>query len=296
MSHPQAADPHPRRRVAALDATLAYVDTGAATGPPCVFLHGNPTSSYLWRNVIPPVAAAGLRCLAPDLVGMGESSPAPAGRYDFADHARYLDAWFDAVLPAGRLVLVLHDWGGALGFDWARRHALRVRGIAYMETIVAPIPSWDDWPANARGIFQALRSPAGEKLIVEKNVFIEGILPNAILGGLSPAAHERYRAPFRDAARRQPMLSWPRNIPIGGEPKSVAEIAARYAAWLETAPVPKLFVNAEPGSILVGRQRAACRRWPHQTEVTVPGAHFIQEDSPAEIGRAVADFARTLAP
>ncbi len=296
MSRPSAADPHPRRRVAALGATLAYVDTGPDGAPPVVFLHGNPTSSYLWRNVIPPVAAGGARCLAPDLVGMGSSSPAPDGRYDFADHRRYLDAWFDAVLPAGRLVLVLHDWGGALGFDWARRHAQRVRGIAYMETIVAPIGGWDDWPANARNIFQALRSPAGEGLIFEKNVFIEGILPNAILGGLAPEAHERYRAPFKDKARRQPMLSWPRNIPIGGEPREVAAVAADYAAWLAAAPVPKLFVNAEPGSILVGRQREACRRWPNQSEVTVRGAHFIQEDQPAEIGQAVAAFVARLAP
>lgn len=278
--------------IAVLDTRMTYGESGA--GPPVVFLHGNPTSSYLWRNVIPSVAPVA-RCLAPDLVGMGRSGKNPAGAYTFADHARYLDAWFDAVLPNERVVLVVHDWGGALGFHWARRHADRVRGIAYMETIVAPIESWDDWPANARNIFQAIRSPAGEKIILEKNVFIEGILPGSILRKLSPAEHDAYRAPFREPGEgRRPMLTWPRQIPIAGEPKDVVEIAAAYQAWLAASPVPKLFVNAEPGSILVGKQREACRRWPNQTEVTVKGSHFIQEDSPGEIGRAVADFVRRL--
>jgi len=278
--------------IAVLDTRMSYSESGA--GPPVVFLHGNPTSSYLWRNVIPSVAPVA-RCLAPDLVGMGRSGKSPAGAYTFADHARYLDAWFDAVLPKERVVLVVHDWGGALGFHWARRHADRVRGIAYMETIVAPIESWDDWPENARNIFQAMRSPAGEKIILEKNVFIEGILPGSILRKLSPEEHDAYRAPFREPGEgRRPMLTWPRQIPIAGEPKDVAEIAAAYQAWLARSPVPKLFVNAAPGSILVGRQREACRRWPNQIEVSVKGSHFIQEDSPSEIGAAVADFVRRL--
>ncbi len=298
MSTIDSADPHPRRRVSVLDSAMRYADTGQGSagqnGPVAVFLHGNPTSSYLWRNVIPHVARLA-RCLAPDLIGMGASGKNPAGRYTFADHARYLDAWFGAVLPRENVVLVVHDWGGALGFDWARRHPARVRGIAYMETIVAPIASWDDWPENARNIFQAMRSPAGEKIILEKNVFIEGILPGSILRKLSPAEHDAYRAPFREAGEgRRPMLTWPRQIPIAGEPKDVAEIAAAYAAWLAQSPVPKLFVNAEPGSILVGAQRDFCRRWPNQQEVTVRGLHFVQEDSPAEIGRAVADFVRSL--
>jgi len=192
-------------------------------------------------------------------------------------------------------VLVVHDWGGALGFDWARRHAERVRGIAYMETIVAPIASWDDWPENARNIFQAMRSSAGEKIILEKNLFIEGVLPGAIVRKLAPEEHDAYRAPFMAAGEgRRPMLTWPREIPIGGEPKDVAAIAAAYAAWLAQSPLPKLFIDAEPGSILVGRQREACRRWPNQTEVTVKGAHFIAEDSPHEIGEAVADFVRRV--
>jgi len=292
-----AADPHLRKRVVVLDSAMSYVDAGQGAREPngsVVFLHGNPTSSYLWRNIIPHVAPLA-RCLAPDLIGMGASGKNPSGSYTFADHMRYLDAWFDAVLPRENVVLVVHDWGGALGFDWARRHAARVRGIAYMETIVAPIASWDDWPENARNIFQAMRSPAGEKIILEKNVFVEGILPGAILRKLSPAEHDAYRAPFREAGEsRRPTLTWPRQIPIAGEPKEVAEIAASYSAWLAQSTVPKLFVNAEPGSILTGRQREACRRFPNQTEIAVKGAHFIQEDSPNEIGAAVADFVRRL--
>ena len=292
-----AADPHPRQRITVLDSDMSYAEAGqgvrGSTGP-VVFLHGNPTSSYLWRNVIPHVAPVA-RCLAPDLIGMGASGKNPSGRYAFADHARYLDAWFDAVVPrdrtSGRVVLVVHDWGGALGFDWARRHPDRVRGIAYMETIVAPIASWDDWPENARNIFQAMRSPAGEKIILKKNVFVEGILPGSILRKLSAEEHDAYRAPFREAGEgRRPMLTWPRQIPIAGEPKDVAAVAAAYQAWLAQSPLPKLFINAEPGSILVGRQREACRRWPNQTEVTVKGSHFIPEDSPHEIGAAIAQF------
>ena len=295
-----AADPHPRKRVSVLDSAMSYVDTGAGQGAAApsgavvAFLHGNPTSSYLWRNVIPHVAPLA-RCLAPDLIGMGASGKNPAGGYTFADHARYLDAWFEAVLPRERVVLVLHDWGGALGFHWARRNEARVAGLAYMETIVAPIASWDDWPENARNIFQAMRSPAGEELVLKKNIFVEGILPRAILRKLAPEEHDAYRAPFREAGEgRRPMLTWPRQIPIAGEPKDVADVTAQYAAWLAQSPVPKLFVDADPGSILIGRQRETCRHFPNQAEITVKGAHFIQEDSPHEIGAAVADFVRRL--
>ena len=285
-----AADPHPRRRVRALDTELAYVDTG--TGDPVVFLHGNPTSSYLWRNVIPHVAGAG-RCLAPDLVGMGESGRAPDGSYRLVDHARYLDAWFDA-LGLRRVTLVVHDWGSALGFHWARRHPERVRGVAYMEAIVRPV-TWAEWPEAARKIFQAMRSPAGEELVLQKNVFVERILPASVLRGLTPEALERYRAPYREPGEsRRPTLTWPRQIPIDGEPADVVAIAEAYAAWLAASPLPKLFVNADPGSILTGAQREFCRTWPNQDEVTVRGAHFLQEDSPDEIGRAVAAFVRRL--
>ncbi|MGE0733476.1 MAG: haloalkane dehalogenase [Alphaproteobacteria bacterium] len=291
-----AEDKFIRQRVAVRDSAMAYVDTQAEAKPgglTAVFLHGNPTSSYLWRNVIPHVAPL-VRCLAPDLIGMGQSGKAPNGHYGFLDHAGYLDAWFDVLRLDRKIVLVLHDWGGGLGFHWAHRFPARVAAIAYMETLVCPV-DWADWPANARNIFQALRSPAGEQLILEKNIFIEGILPGATLGGLSKAAHEVYRAPFRDKGEgRRPMLSWPRHIPIEGEPPAMVELVAAYGASMQESKIPKLFVNAEPGSILTGRARDFCRTWPNQTEVTVRGAHFIQEDSPDAIGQAVAGFVSNL--
>jgi len=266
---------------------MAYVDTGA--GDPVVFLHGNPTSSYLWRNVIPHVAPAH-RCLAPDLVGMGRSGRAPDGAYRFVDHARYLDAWFEALGLRARVTLVGHDWGSALAFHWARRHPERVRALIYMEGIVRPL-TWAEWPEAARRIFQAMRSPAGEELVLDKNVFVERILPASVLRGLGEAEMQVYREPFREPGEsRRPTLTWPRQIPVEGEPPDVTAIVDDYARWLGTSPLPKLFVNAEPGSILVGAQREFCRAWPHQEEVTVRGSHFIQEDSPAEIGGAIAAF------
>ena len=282
-----AADPHPRKRAAAADSEIAYVDTGAADGRPVVFLHGNPTSSYLWRNTIPHAAGRG-RCLAPDLIGMGDSGPSSSG-YRFVDHARYLDAWFDALEIDGA-VLVVHDWGSALGFHWARRHPERVAGVVYMEAVVRPL-SWSEWPAPARDFFRALRSPAGEAMILERNLFVERILPASVIRGLGEAEMAAYRRPFaRPGESRRPTLTWPRQIPIDGEPADVAAIAESYAAWLSESAVPKLFVNAEPGTILVGAQREFCRGWPNQTEVTVAGTHFIQEDSPHEIGAALAAF------
>lgn len=286
-------DPFPRKRVAVLDSEMAYIETGESSGPTIVFLHGNPTSSYLWRNVIPHVASLG-RALAPDLIGMGQSGPAAGGAYRFADHARYLDAWFETVAGDGPVVIVSHDWGGALGFHWARRNASRIAGIAYMETIVQAM-SWDDWPDDARSIFQGFRSPKGEELVLEKNFFVEKVLPASVLRGLTPREMEVYRLPYMEPGEsRRPTLTWPREIPIDGEPADVAEIVAASGRWLETAEVPKLFVNADPGSILVGPQREYCRSWPNQKEVTVEGMHFIQEDSPAEIGEAVAAFVRGL--
>ena len=291
MSQPPipAADPHPRRRVRVLDSEMAYVDTGS--GDPVVFLHGNPTSSYLWRNVIPPVAASH-RCLAPDLIGMGDSGKAPAGSYRFADHARYLDAWFEALGLARDVILVVHDWGSALGFHWARRHPERVRGLVYMEALVRPV-TWDEWPEAARKIFQVMRSPAGEEVVLTKNVFVERILPASVLRGLTEDEMAVYRRPFREPGEsRRPTLTWPREIPVGGEPADVVAIADAYARWLSASQIPKLFVNAEPGTILTGAQREFCRRWPNQQEVTVRGSHFVQEDSPSEIGQAAAAFVR----
>jgi haloalkane dehalogenase len=274
-------------RIRVLDTEMAYVDRGR--GRPVVFLHGNPTSSYLWRNIIPHVEGDA-RCLAPDLVGMGQSGKAPAGAYRFVDHARYLDAWLDAMNLARDVTLVVHDWGSALGFHWARRHPDRVAGLVYMEAIVRPL-TWAEWPENARKVFQGMRSPAGEDLVLQKNVFVERILPASVMRGLGDAEMDVYRAPYREPGEsRRPVLTWPREIPIDGEPADVVAIVDAYATWLARSPVPKLFVNAEPGSILVGAQREFCRAWPHQEEVTVKGLHFVQEDSPREIGQAIRAF------
>ena len=282
-----AADPYARRRTPVLDTAMAYVDAGA--GDPVVFLHGNPTSSYLWRNVIPHVERQG-RCLAPDLVGMGDSGKAPAGSYRFADHARYLDAWLDALALERNVTLVMHDWGSALGFHWAHRHPGRVRGLVYMEALVRPV-SWVEWPDSARKIFQAMRSPAGEDMVLAKNVFVERILPASVLRGLTEAEMAVYRRPYLEPGEsRRPTLTWPRQIPIDGEPADVTAIVDGYARWLATSDIPKLFVNADPGTILTGAQREFCRTWPNQQEVTVKGTHFIQEDSPVEIGQAIAAF------
>ena len=282
------ADPYTRKRVKVLDSEMAYVDTG--NGAPIVFLHGNPTSSYLWRNVIREVEASG-RCLAPDLIGMGESGKAGDGDYTFATHAKYLDAWFDAVLPSGKVVLVIHDWGSGLGFHWANRHRDRVEGIVYMEAIVQSM-AWDDWPEGARKIFQGMRSDAGEEMVLKKNVFIERILPASVLRGLSDEEMEVYRRPSVEPGEsRRPTLTWPRQIPLEGAPEDVTKIVQEYGAWLSSdESLPKLFINADPGTILIGKQRDFCRTWPMQEEITVKGLHFIQEDAPVEIGRAVAAF------
>lgn len=292
MSEPiGTADPHPRRRIRVLDTELAYVDTGQ--GKPVVFLHGNPTSSCLWRNIIPHLATAH-RCLAPDLVGMGESGRAPAGSYRFVDHARYLDAWFETLGLTGGVTLVVHDWGSALGFHWARRHPDAVRALVYMEAIVRPV-TWTEWPEPARKVFQAMRSPAGDEMVLQKNVFVERILPASVLRGLTEAEMAVYRKPYLEAGEsRRPTLTWPRQIPIEGEPADVVAIVDAYAGWLAKSRVPKLFVNAEPGVILTGAQRDFCRTWPNQDEVTVRGSHFVQEDSPREIGEALAAFLSRL--
>jgi haloalkane dehalogenase len=224
---------------------------------------------------------------------MGRSGKAAGGSYRLADHARYLDAWLET-LGVNGATLVVHDWGSALGFDWARRHPGRVRALVYMEAIVRPV-TWDDWPEAARKIFQALRSPAGEEMVLQKNVFVERILPASVLRGLTHEEMEHYREPFRTPGEsRRPTLTWPREIPVDGEPADVVAVVEAYGAWLGASQVPKLFVNAAPGSILTGRQREFCRRWPNQQEVTVRGSHFIQEDSPVEIGRAIAAFLRRL--
>lgn len=269
-----------------LGARMAFVERGQ--GKPIVFLHGNPTSSYLWRNVIPHVEELG-RCIAPDLIGMGDSAKVDGG-YRFVDHRRHLDGLLETLGVHEDVTLVVHDWGGGLGFDWANRHRDAVRALVYMETIVMPV-EWSDWPDRSRGIFEAMRSEAGETVVLDKNVFVERILPASILRSLSESELAEYRRPYLEGGEaRRPTLTWPREIPIGGEPADVAAIVGDYADWLASSPIPKLFINADPGSILVGRQREFCRSWPNQQEVTVAGSHFIQEDSGAAIGGAIASF------
>jgi haloalkane dehalogenase len=289
-----AAERYTKQRADVLGRSMAYVEAGV--GQPIVFLHGNPTSSYLWRNVIPHLAPLG-RCIAPDLIGMGDSDklePSGPDRYRFVEHRRYLDALLDRLDVRAAVTLVVHDWGSALGFDWACRHRDAIQGIAYMEAIVRPV-SWSEWPEAARGIFQGMRSDAGEALILEKNVFIERILPLSVLRKLTDAEMTVYRRPYLAPGEgRRPMLTWPRQIPIDGEPADVVAIVNDYAHWLQGSAVPKLFINADPGVILVGAQREFCRTWPNQTEVTVRGSHFIQEDAPDEIGRALAEWYRGL--
>ncbi|HEX5502279.1 MAG TPA: haloalkane dehalogenase [Thermomicrobiales bacterium] len=284
-----AAFPYEKRRLAVLGQTMAYVDVGA--GDPIVFLHGNPTSSYLWRNVIPHVQGLG-RCIAPDLIGMGDSAKLPdsgPGRYTFVEHRRYLDALLDALGVRERVTLVVHDWGSALGFDWANRHRAAVRGIAYMEAVVCP-GTWDMFAPETRQFFQALRSPAGEMMVLEQNLFVEAVLPRGVLRALTDEELAEYRRPFATPGEgRRPTLTWPRQIPLDGEPADVTAIVNAYAAWLATSDVPKLFVKGEPGGVLGGGAPVElCRAWPAQTEVAVRGTHFLQEDSPDEIGRAIA--------
>lgn len=284
-------DPHPRKRVAVLDSDMSYVDVGS--GKPVVFLHGNPTSSFLWRNIIPHVSGMA-RCLAPDLIGMGDSGKNPAHSYTFADHQRYLDAWFDAVGLDGNVTLVVHDWGSGLGFHWANLNRDKVRGLVYMEAIVKPL-SWSAWPEAAAKVFSGMRSPAGEEMVLQKNVFVERILPGSVLRGLTEKEMNTYRKPYVEPGEsRRPTLTWPRQIPIENEPPDVVKIVSDYGQWLAKSDVPKLFVNADPGSILVGEQREFCRGWPNQEEITVKGSHFVQEDSPHEIGQAIAAFLQRI--
>ena len=288
--------PLTKKTVDVLGVGMAYHERGE--GAPVLFLHGNPTSSYLWRDVIPELEGLG-RLIAPDLIGMGDSAKLPnpgPDTYRFATHRDYLGAFIDAVIgPAQSLVLVVHDWGSALGFDWANRHRYRIRGIAYMEAIVRPIVSWDEWNPAATPIFQGFRSDKGETMILERNMFIERVLPGSVLRKLTEAEMTEYRRPFLRAEDRWPTLTWPRQIPIAGEPADVVQISAAYSQWMAENDIPKLFVNAEPGAILIGAPRDFCRSWKNQTEVTVPGSHFIQEDSGPAIGRAVAGWIRANA-
>ncbi len=267
---------------------MAYVDEGA--GDPIVFLHGNPTSSFLWRNIMPYLEGKG-RLIAPDLIGMGDSEKldnSGPDRYTYVEHRKFLFALFDELGIKENVTLVIHDWGSGLGFHWAHQNPAAVKGIAFMEAIVAPIPSWDGFPQGARETFQGFRSPAGEEMVLEQNIFVEGVLPGSILRKLTDAEMNEYRRPFAEPGEgRRPTLTWPRQIPIAGEPADVVQIVTEYNAWLAQSDVPKLFVNAEPGALIQGPVRDLVRAWPNTTEVTVKGSHFIQEDSPDEIGEAI---------
>ncbi|ACZ90106.1 haloalkane dehalogenase [Streptosporangium roseum] len=283
-----------KRRIEIDELEMAYVDEGE--GDPIVFLHGNPTSSYVWRNVIPHLTGNG-RCIAPDLIGMGDSAKLPdsgPGSYRFVEHRRYLDAFLRALGVRERVVLVLQDWGSALGFDWACRHPAAVRGIAYMEAFVTPIPSWSDWPEAAVAFFQAIRSDVGEEMVIDRNIFVDDVLPSEVLRGLSEEAMAVYRRPYTEPGEsRRPTLTWPREVPVAGEPRDVHDIITRYAEWLADSPVPKLFVEAVPGTMFE-THRAIARSWPNQAHVTMKGGHMVQEDAPDEIGNAIASWLRDL--
>jgi haloalkane dehalogenase len=274
---------------------MAYVDEGE--GDPIVFLHGNPTSSFLWRNVMPHLEGKG-RLIAPDLIGMGDSEKLDDSgpeRYTFIEHRGFLYALLEQLNVKERVTLVVHDWGSALGFHWAHQNPDAIKGIAFMEAIVAPIPTWEGFPEGAREVFQGFRSAAGEDMVLQQNVFVEQVLPGAIIRDLSDAEMNEYRRPFQEPGEdRRPTLTWPRQIPIAGEPADVVQIVSEYSAWLADSDTPKLFVNAEPGALIQGPVRDYVRSWPNQQEVTVTGAHFIQEDSPDEIGRAIVDWLDSL--
>lgn len=283
-----------KKKIGVLGRQMAYVEEGV--GDPIVFLHGNPTSSYLWRNVMPHLSGQG-RLIAPDLIGMGDSDKLPDSgpeRYTLAEHRDHLFALLEALDVTSNVTLVLHDWGSALGFHWAEHHADALKGVAYMEAIVRPL-TWDDFPNSVRDTFKAFRSPAGDELILQKNLFVEGLLPGAIMRTLEPEEMDVYRKPFLEPGEdRRPMLSWPRQIPIEGEPAEVVQWVESYGKFMESSPVPKLFVDADPAALLRGEVRDYCRTWPNQQEVTVAGTHFIQEDSPHEIGEAVSAWLKGI--
>ena len=274
---------------------LAYIDVGEGT--PIVMLHGNPTSSFLWRNIIPHLNDLG-RVIVPDLIGHGDSDKLPVSmgpdRYTFENTFEYIDKLLNKLEINNDITLILHDWGSALGFYWAMKNPEKIKAICYMEAIVSPI-DWSDWPDQARGIFKGFRSAKGEDLILKRNMFIEAVLPSSIIRKLTKDEMDEYRKPFLNENDRQVTLNWPRQIPIEGEPSHMFRLVTSYAEWISNdGDIPKLFINADPGSILIGNQREFCRGWKNQTEVTVNGLHFIQEDSPHEIGEAISSWMRNI--
>jgi len=274
---------------------LAYIDVGEGT--PIVMLHGNPTSSFLWRNIISHLNDLG-RVIVPDLIGHGDSDKLPVSmgpdRYKFENTFKYLDKLLNKLEINNDITLILHDWGSALGFYWAMKNPEKIKAICYMEAIVSPI-DWSDWPEQARGIFKGFRSEKGEDLILKRNMFIEAVLPSSIIRKLTKDEMDEYRKPFLNENDRQVTLNWPRQIPIEGEPSHMFRLVSSYADWISNdGDIPKLFINADPGSILIGKQREFCRGWKNQIEVTVNGLHFIQEDSPHEIGEAISSWMRNI--
>jgi haloalkane dehalogenase len=269
---------------------MAWSELGS--GPPVVFLHGNPVSSYIWRNIMPHVAPHA-RCIAPDLIGMGDSEKLEGtdpDRYDFSQHRRFVDALLEQLNVTNDVVFVGHDWGGALAMDWARRHPHAIRGIVYFETMVRP-RSWHEMDQSARDLFERLRSPEGEELVLKDNVFIEKILPARISRSLTDAEMTVYRRPYlRPGEDRRPTLQFPREIPIDGAPAYTARVVKDYSDWMAANDIPKLLINGDPGTILTGDLLEFCRSWRNQEEVTVRGKHFLQEDSPHEIGQAIAHW------
>lgn len=296
MSSPFGVKPYGEKKTAIVHGRrMAYIEQGS--GAPIVFQHGNPASSYLWRNIMPHLEGLG-RLIACDLIGMGDSEKLDSSgpdRYTFEEQREYLSALWEQLEVDRDVILVIHDWGSVLGFDWANRHRDRVAGIAYMEAIVSPL-TWDDWTVPARReAFEGLRSPAGEKMVLEDNFFVETHMPNGILRKLSAEEMAAYVRPFANPGEdRRPTLTFPRQVPINGTPSNVVEIVEDYGKWLAQSDVPKLFINAEPGAVLTGRPREFVRTWPNQTEITVAGKHFVQEDSPDQIGEAVREFVERL--
>ena len=280
---------HDKKSVNVFNKNMSYVEMGK--GETVLFLHGNPTSSYLWRNIMPYLKDNG-RCIAPDLIGMGRSDKLDnngPGTYTFVEHRRWLDELLDILDIGNKVILVLHDWGSALGFDWVNRNPGRVSGIVYMEGIVRPL-KWSEWPSSSAPVFQGFRSDAGEKMVIEKNIFVEKVLPGSVLRELTKNEMNIYRRPFMESQDRRPTLDWPNQIPIDGSPEDVTKIVESYSKFLSNSDIPKLFINAKPGAILVGAQREFCRSWPNQKEITVPGSHFIQEDSSDLIGKGILDW------
>ena len=289
-----SAKENPKKFIEVFDKKMSYVEIGDGERT-ILFLHGNPTSSYLWRNIMPHVSNTN-RCIAVDLIGMGDSDKLNnkgPGSYTFVEHRKWLDEFLKLVNVGENVVLVIHDWGSALGFDWARRNSEKVNGIVYMEALVCPM-RWEDWPEKATQVFKGFRSEAGENMVIEKNIFVEKVLPGSIIRNLTNEEMDVYRRPFLSPEDRRPTLDWPNQIPLDGVPEDVVAIVDEYAKFFMHSSIQKLFINAEPGAILIGNQREFCRSWSNQKEVTVPGNYFVQEDSPDEIGGAILQWLDTL--